>query len=272
MHAMTIIAVVFFDRWRVRMLTSIYDDVESGAFPMPHKLSNDVIAAMIGFLVGFVVLEGLIFAKQYPDLIKASEVFVGKMLDIALWSLLPSTTGFFIQYYLDTYRLKKRQAWQLGLLQGLIMAAVAALVVFTSIDKSISEILHFMLYAAFTSFWIGAGIGYVFPHNYLKKYGKNDFNEDRRRSVRANVKEPATVYVDGNRYACNIVNISSQGAKIDRAFRFPEGSHARVSAAHIGNLNSIIVRKMKTGTIIKFPYLDESAQGQISAYVDKYAG
>lgn len=60
--------------------------------------------------------------------------------------------------------------------------------------------------------------------------------------------------------------------KIDRAFRFPEGSHAKISAAHFGNLNSIIVRRVKTGTIIKFPYLDESAQGQIAAYLDNYAG
>ena len=272
MHALTIIVVVFFDQWRARVLTSMYDEVRSGEPPMPHRLSNDVIAGMIGFLVGFLILEGLIFIGHYADLTKASQVFVDKIPDNALWSLLPAVTGFFIQYYLNTFRTQAKKAWWLGLRQGLIMSAAAALVTFLVIDQKISEILPFILYAAFTCFWVGMGVGYVFPNNYLKKINKHHLIEDRRRNVRANVMEPVTVYVDGSRYACNIVNISSEGAKIDRAFRFPTGSHARIDAAQLGKLNSIIVRKVKTGTIIKFPYLDDSAQGQITAYLDKYAG
>ena len=96
-------------------------------------------------------------------------------------------------------------------------------------------------------------------------------SENRRKHVRANVMEPATVYVDGSGFACNIVDISSEGAKIDRAFRFPSGSQAQINAAHFGKLNSIIVRKMRTGTIVRFPYLNESAQDRITAYLDKYA-
>lgn len=272
MHALTIIVVVFFDRWRTRVLTSMYDEKKSSEASIPHKLSYDVIAAMLGFLVGFMIMVGIIVAPHFGELDKVAQELVKKMPNNALWSLLPAVTGFFIQYYLHTFRTQSRKAWQLGLSQGLIMSVVAAIVSFTVIDKGISDILHFMLYAAFTSFCVGAGIGYMFPHSYLKKMKGYYLPENGRRHVRANVLEPATIYVDGSRYACNIVNISTEGAKIDRALRFPGGSQVKINAANFGKLNSIIVRKEKTGTVVKFPYLDEFAQVQIAEYLDKYAG
>ena len=98
-----------------------------------------------------------------------------------------------------------------------------------------------------------------------------NFSEDRRKHARADVIEPATVYIDGSGYACNIVNISNEGAKIDRVFPFPKGFQAQINAARIGKLNSIIVRKVKKGTIVKFPYLTESCRYQIATYLEQVA-
>lgn len=271
MHAVTLIVVVFFDRWRTRVLTSMYDEEKVSDTSLPHKLSTDVIAAMLGFLVGFAAMTALIASRYYGDMTKMAEVLAGSLSKNALWALLPAVTGFFVQYYLHTSLSRRRKGWQLGLLQGLVMSAVAALVTFMATDLGFSQIRHFMLYASFTSFFVGAGIGYVFPHSYRKKIEKSTVLEERRKSVRASVFEPATITVDDSRYACNIVNISRDGAKIDRALRFPGGSQVRINTTGFGQLDSIIVRKEKRGTCVTFPYLDASTENRIAAFIDRQA-
>lgn len=271
MHSLTIILVVFFDQWRTRVLTSMYDEEKIDETSLPHKLSYDVIAAIIGFSVGFLIMGCMVILQHPGELDAAASVFVKKMHKFALWATLPAVTGFFIQYYLHTFRTQRWKDWQLGLFQGSFMSVVAAIASFLVIDKNISEILHFILYAAFTSFCVGTGIGYMFTHSYLKKMKRHVSTENGRRHNRANVMEPATIYVNGSRYACNLLNLSAEGAKIDRAFRYPGGHQIQIRAANFGELNSIIVRKERKGTIVRFPYLDEATQNRITAYLDKYS-
>jgi hypothetical protein len=85
------------------------------------------------------------------------------------------------------------------------------------------------------------------------------------------LKQPATLKIENNAFACNIVELSMSGAKLDRKIHCPIGSRAQVHIPSLGKVNAIIVRKAKSNTVVNFPYLDTKTSDLLFTYIGRTA-
>jgi len=267
MHGLTIIGVVYFDRWRTRVQTSAYDEEKNEDATARNNLTKEVTAAGLGFVIGLFTMISIGALGHLNKLDAYAVDLVEDIVSYLLWAIVPAVTGFFVQYYLDTAIIQGKRVWKLSLVQGATTAVMGTLIGYIVLDNAPSKIWYFLYYASITALLAGAGIGYVFPSGYQKKMERISFKTDRRENERKTVLAPAKLYIDESEFACNIVDMSAGGAQIDRRLRYPLGSKAQIDATNLGRLNSIIVRKSKKGTYLKFPFLPENTQKKLDAYI-----
>ena len=265
MHSLTVFSVVFFNIWKKRLFTSKYEDEGSSAIKEKNRFVRISGGFIIGFFISFIVLVSLFILPHLDKLI--GNQLVDAASSIALWSTIAAVTGAFVQYYLEVSVHHDRESWKESLMQGAATALAASLVAIIFLDKIWMEVWYFIFFAATNSFLIGASIGYIFPKGYRRRYKKMSNEDDRRFYERKKVMEPVTLHLDNAKYACNMMDISLGGAKLDRIIKTPIGSTARIELQPIGDLNAVIVRKANKNTYIHFPYLDNNSATNLEHYL-----
>jgi hypothetical protein len=272
MHSSTVIAVVLFNLWR----KTIFRGGDFKKMQRDSKNTNhfavSMVAGFIGYCIGFFSMVAIMILQYYVVAKKDGFNVMGQLGGFALWSILPFVTGYFIQYYLDTPKKSLPSKWRMSIKQGTITAAIAGLIALIVLDANIGRGWHFIVFCTLTSFCVGSGIGYMFPKGYHRKVEASAKPEDeRRKKIRYEVSQPATLIVANKNYACNIVEISLSGVKLDRKITCPVGTHAQINVPRLGKLNAIVVRMEKKKTMLDYVNLDSSEIEQLSGYIQSVA-
>jgi len=269
MHGLTIIGVVMFNLWKNVVLAGDYNRRIKVGFGKYNQFAGRILAGLIGYVVGLFVMIGMTLIQYHAAIESIAEMIVVQWQGYALWPIIPFVTGYFIQNYLDHSAQPKRSAWKQGFLQGGFSALVAGTIAVIRLDNKYLEYWYFVVFCFLISLCIGAGIGFVFPQGYRKRSKKAEAPaENRRTDERFEIAQPVMLMVDKSKFACNMLQVSLGGAKLDRKINYPLGSKAQIEIPKLGKLNAFIVRKAKKNTFINFPYLDGNTKENFASYLD----
>lgn len=272
MHGLTVIVVVLFNLWRKTVFTGANYQKRLRNPKNANRLVLRVFAGVIGYGIGFFTMVAMTIMQYYSVAEKSGPIVMKQLGGYALWAIIPFVTGYFIQSYLDTPMDAKTRTWRFSIQQGAVTALIAGSVAMIVLDNNYLKGWYFIAFCILISFCIGSGIGYVFPTGYRRKLKAADApGENRRINERVELVQPATLKIDKKNYACNVVEISISGAKLDRKIICPLGTKAQIDIPRLGKLNAFVVRIVKKNTVLSFPYLDQSMHAQLSGYIEQVA-
>ncbi|MGD9250561.1 MAG: hypothetical protein PVG19_05030 [Desulfobacterales bacterium] len=270
MHGLTVIVVVLFNLWRKTVFTGANYQKRLQHPKNANRLALRVIAGVIGYGIGFFTLVAMTIMQYYFVAEDSGPMVMKQLGGFALWAIIPFVTGYFIQYYLETPKQSKTSNWRFSIQQGAVTAFIAGTVAMIILDHHYLEGWYFIAFCILMTFCIGSGIGYVFPGGYRRKLEASESPEENRRvNERIELVQPATLKIDKKNYACNVVEISMSGAKLDRKIICPLGTKAQIDIPRLGKLNAFVVRIEKKNTVLSLPYLDRSMQETLSGYLER---
>ena len=129
------------------------------------------------------------------------------------------------------------------------------------------DVQAFLMFAALTTWLIGASIGYTFPEGYRRRVQRLKSRKDRRLYSRTALMESGRLALGKYEpYECNIVNLSLGGAAVDVTVPDPVGAKAELELSKIGKVSGWIVRKEDKKTSLQLTPSKDKANQLIDAY------
>lgn len=241
-------------------------------FLQPSFLRRFVCAAS-AYIVGFVIL--FIAAFLMPP--EQDGGLATVIQQIWPFAILPAVTGYFVSSYIrEAVNLKAgqpdpslgKQWWNaLKHASALAVAGILAGLFFFNRWWVDPVEVPFLVLIVSTMFFIGLGIGYVFPRGYRKLRRERN----RREQLRYKVIRPVQVLDAGRSIGCRLIDVSVAGAGLDTAVRQSVGRTIQLKFRNLGTMLAKVVRLEHNRTYVEFLH-DRDTKQRLSNYVMTLAG
>lgn len=260
----SIMVAVFVYR-RLSLKNRLGGEHENAAF-VCGPLTDMSIGAATGYLTGFAIL--LMYATIFSS--NDSKNLMDLAKRIWPWPMIQATTSGFIIYYLYSLDVVRKRLTE-GLIQGGCMAITAILAYIISAGLRGQAINSFFFsYCALVCCLTGFTIGWIFPEEYRRRK-KADINRcNRRLNPRICVYSSGTMQIGDDKYPCQTVDLSMEGAKLSTTIPEGIGTNVLLNLTDIGAINGVIKRKEEKKIYLQFFQTDEIRK-RLEAYISLYS-
>ena len=149
------------------------------------------------------------------------------------------------------------------------LAAAVAYIISTEL-REVEISLFFISYCSLVCGLTGFAIGWTFPEEYRRRKKADVTSHDRRIQPRISVFSTGTLLVGKEKYPCQTVDLSLEGAKLTTATSEDIGTNVILNLNDIGVIDGVIRRKEEKKTYLQFLPSDETRK-RLEAYIGLYS-